>query len=195
MIIGRKENFAIEHEITEVYQRLGAKALGFFVIYVDGRCFGIRRPDATLLACSFDKVQKLVCARGHESASFLKDVDSFYISKTVFECYHGDLSENSYFGMSPDEFDNWVVKAKIIWAPDGDQAFDDGSFILRLEVEDRVRLIAFRATEKYVVDVDSLAEVTVGADVFYSILAEWLAAFETERSNLLSTNNSNGDNQ
>jgi hypothetical protein len=48
----------LELGITEAYARLGFRALGFFVIDVGGRGYGVRSPNATMLACSFDQVKK-----------------------------------------------------------------------------------------------------------------------------------------
>jgi hypothetical protein len=58
MIVGDPSVFAIESEITRAYERLSFRALGYFVIYVCGRSYGVRAPDATMLACSFDAVEK-----------------------------------------------------------------------------------------------------------------------------------------
>jgi hypothetical protein len=34
---------------------------------------------------------------------------------------------------------------RICWAPDGDEAFDDGSYILHFDIGNRVRLVAFKS--------------------------------------------------
>lgn len=56
MIIGNPSIFAIESTITRAYERQSLRALGFFVIHVRGHCYGVRSPDSTFLACSYDEV-------------------------------------------------------------------------------------------------------------------------------------------
>jgi hypothetical protein len=52
------------------YERLGFLALGFFVIHIGGRCYGVRAQDATMLACSFSKVERRIAERGLHTAPF-----------------------------------------------------------------------------------------------------------------------------
>jgi hypothetical protein len=40
-----------------------------------------------------------------------------------------------------------IYSRHILWAPDGDAAFDDGSYILQFDVDERVRLIAFKGRQ------------------------------------------------
>ena len=51
----------------------------------------------------------------------------------------------------------------IVWAPDGDEAFDDGSYVLQVESGDQVRLIAFVGTPDFLYDPSSLATFTCPA--------------------------------
>lgn len=55
MIVGDHRIFAIESGITEAVESLPQLALGYFVIHVGGRAFGIRQPDASMLGCSFNQ--------------------------------------------------------------------------------------------------------------------------------------------
>ena len=52
MMIGDPGISAIESEITQAYEPVSVRAMGFFVIHMGGRCYGVRRPDATMLARS-----------------------------------------------------------------------------------------------------------------------------------------------
>jgi hypothetical protein len=72
-----------------------------------------------------------------------------------------------------------------MWAPDGDEAFDDGSYVLQFDVEDRVRLIAFRSGEGYVHDPATLSDVWLPSDDFYGVLQEWLQSFDREWTALM----------
>ena len=48
VMVGDPTLFAIESAITQAFERLGFRALGYFVVHLNGRCYGVRRPDATL---------------------------------------------------------------------------------------------------------------------------------------------------
>lgn len=66
---------------------------------------------------------------------------------------------------------------RIVWAPDGDEAFDDSSYVLQFDIDDQVRLVAFKAQHSDLFDRNTLCEVVLGADEFYGILAQWRDAF------------------
>jgi hypothetical protein len=68
MIIGDKYRFAIESGMTKVYARLGFRALDWFNIHLQGQRYGVHERDATLLACSFDKVGDRIARRGDHTA-------------------------------------------------------------------------------------------------------------------------------
>jgi hypothetical protein len=70
MVIGNPSVFAIESGITQAYESLSLRALGFFVIHVGGRRFGVYESDATMLANSYDTVQTRVARRGGHTSRF-----------------------------------------------------------------------------------------------------------------------------
>ena len=67
--------------------------------------------------------------------------------------------------------------------PDGDEAFDDGSYVLQFDLGDRVRLIAFKRPES-LVDPASVREVWLSSDTFYNALREWRDTFLAEWESL-----------
>ncbi|HEV3416160.1 MAG TPA: hypothetical protein VG056_05085, partial [Pirellulales bacterium] len=69
---------------------------------------------------------------------------------------------------------------RIVWAPDGDEAFDDGSYVLQFDVRDDVRLIAFKSGGSDRHDPTALSDVRLPTDDFYLILQRWHDAFEAE---------------
>jgi hypothetical protein len=52
MMVGDKTVFAIESSIAQAYESEHFKALGFFVVYVQGHRYGIRNPEATMMGAS-----------------------------------------------------------------------------------------------------------------------------------------------
>ena len=60
----------------------------------------------------------------------------------------------------------------------GDAAFDDGSYVLHCDCDDKVRLIAFKSGHFDLYDESTLQEVWVSSDLFYEILAKWSFKFK-----------------
>jgi hypothetical protein len=65
-------------------------------------------------------------------------------------------------------------------APDGDEAFEDGSYVLQFDVKNRVRLIAFKSDHSYSYDPGTLSDVWLAAEEFYGILKQWRDSFDSE---------------
>lgn len=82
--------------------------------------------------------------------------------------------------MKRNEFSHLLHWKRIVWAPDGDDAFDDGSFVLCFEVGEKVRLIGFRSEERYHHDPLTLRDLELPASDFYGILTAWRDAFILE---------------
>jgi hypothetical protein len=70
MIVGDPNIFAIESRVTLAYDRPSQLALGFFAIHVMGRCYGVRKPDATMLADPFNEAVKRIAMRGSHNPAF-----------------------------------------------------------------------------------------------------------------------------
>lgn len=185
MIVGNPSTFAIESQISQAYERLGLRALGCFLIHIDSFSYGVRAPDATLLACSFDAVVARLKSRGMHTAFFAREVDAGAVADAVSNAiYVDDRGDAGYFGVSGDAFREVLRSNQLVWAPDGDEAFDDGSCVLQFDIEQRVRLIGFRRREGQVHDPSTLRDIWLAADDFYAVLDRWRSAFEAEWSAL-----------
>lgn len=182
MIIGNKSQFAIESVITHAYERLSFRALGYFVIHIGNKGYGVNSLDATMLACSFDEVTDRIKGRGTHTAFFAMESNANRIAAAVCaSIYSEEQNKECFFGISRSIFDKIIYSNKLIWAPDGDEAFDDGSHVLQFDVENRVRLIGFKrdgseADREY----HSLTDTWLDADEFYGTLQGWHDAFESE---------------
>lgn len=177
MLVGDPERFAIASHISCAYDSLSQRALGCFVLHIGGHRFGVLSPDATLLACSFDEVERRLERRGQHHAPEGLDLP---LAKLV------ERAEAALYG-SPDEgeddealelLSSAIHRAHVLWAPDGDEAFDDGSCVLHFDEGERVRLIGWK-TGKVAgrPAISEQVEVTLTAIEFYGILAEWRQAF------------------
>lgn len=181
LIVGNTLSFAIESCITKAYENLSQRALGFFVIHVGGNSYGVHAPEATLLACSLDAVQRRIVRRGMHSMSFGADADALKVVEAVLAVTYDEVSLDAvFFGTSYDEFRHALISSEVVWAPDGDAAFDDGGHVLQFDVGDQVRLIAFMNPVRREDVASSLTEIWISAEEFYGCLDEWQRQFQVE---------------
>ncbi|CAN5547304.1 hypothetical protein BH10PSE14_BH10PSE14_24680 [soil metagenome] len=185
MIVGDPGSFAIESAITEAFPSLGQRALGYFVIHVGGNSYGARAPDASMLACSFDEVRERLERRGAHQIDYLSHVSASLIVEAFLDAIYRDTGRTDYFGLSQAAFGDDVYAAEVQWAPDGDEAFDDSSYVLQFDLEDRVRLIAFRYMEDAGETAASITEEWIASDDFYGLLSNWSGMFAQEWSDQL----------
>jgi hypothetical protein len=180
VIIGDPETFAIESVITEAYEEPSLMALGYFIIHICGGSFGLKEIDATMLACSFDEVAKRIAGRGFYNPPFPVDSSAERIANAFIRAGYEPTHKDSerFFDIVEPEFR--AATRRLEWAPDGDAAFDDGSYVLHLEDLTNVRLIGYLSTPAYVCDPQSLREIWLPIDDFYAILQNWHDRFETE---------------
>jgi Immunity protein 42 len=184
LIIGEPSVFAVESSITEAYEELYLRALGFFVIYVDGLFYGRRSANSTMLARSFDEVGNRIAMRGSHVVPFVAETDAGRIATAFRNAIYGEEQKASYFDIPLSQFMGMIYSKRIVWAPDGDEAFDDGSYVLQFDVQDQVRLIAFKTVTCHPYDLATIREICLPADEFYGLLQRWHGAFENEWASL-----------
>jgi hypothetical protein len=184
MIIGNPTRLAIESNITHAYARLSFRALGCFVIRVMSEPYGVNDPEATLLACSLDAVEKRINDRGSHTAFFSTEPDGGKIADAFCDSVYSCEPIGVFDGITPDDIEAAFNSSNIQWAPDGDEAFDDGSFVLQFDVEDRVRVIAFRRTAKGNHAPATLKDLWMTSEEFYAVLQQWRDAFLVEWASL-----------
>jgi hypothetical protein len=193
MIVGDPKLFAIESQIQKAYSNPGLRALGYFLIHLDGRCYGKCEADATLLACSFDSICERIRERGRHKAPFSMHNDPSEVASSFISAIYSEQHRDSYFGILRDDFITYFSCGAdgVMWAPDGDEAFDDGSYVLQFDVEDTVRIIAFKHIGDGRHDPLSLADIWLPAADYYTILESWRDSF-LESWSVLSGNHDTG---
>lgn len=118
--------------------------------------------------------------RGTHTADFW-NVEALSLATSLREAmYLAETPAVTRSGVPAPEFSEKVCSHHLLWAPDGDEAFDDSSYVLHFDADDGVRLIAFRCLGTGHPDPESLREVCLSSDGFYGILAEWHVRFEAE---------------
>jgi hypothetical protein len=180
MLVGDPSLFAIESEITLAYARPSFRALGFFVLHISGHEFGGRAPNASLLACSFDEVGLRLADRGRHLAEF-SSAGALSIAQSLLEAFYCAMTPAiTAVGLPSTEFADAMNAGKLLWAPDGDEAFDDSSYVIQFDLQDAVRLVGFRCVGNELPDASTVADAYLSADTFYGILEEWQTGFESE---------------
>jgi hypothetical protein len=189
---GNVAQFAIESGIAVPYDKLSQRALGFFVLYVSGNQYGNRSPDATMLACSFDAVSRRLASRGKHTAPFGSEADPIRIAVALCAAvYREDRQRDLFLGLTANAFRDALAQGEVLWAPDGDAAFDDGSHVLQFDEGAQVRLIAFKNSDSQDKLQQSVVEVRLASDRFYELLGEWQHGFEHSRKEALESNLTN----
>ena len=184
MIIGDPSLLAIESKISQAYKRLSFRGLGYFVVHIKGKRYGVFESEATMLGCSFDEVEKRISDRGGHTAVFSREPDAGKIADAFRGALYTEVSGKSFFGMSAPAFAESINSTNIQWAPDGDEAFDDGSYILQFDIDDKVRLIAFGCRLDGFHDPSTLSDLWIASDQFYWVLESWRDAFIQEWTSL-----------
>jgi hypothetical protein len=186
MIIGQPAQFAIESSISKACEDLSIRAIGSFVIHLGGCHYGRDAPNSTAMACSFDEVGRRITRRGTHTAPFSAAPDAGLIADSVRNAIYAEEARESYFSLSAKDFSDLIYSNHILWAPDGDEAFDDGSYVLQFDHEVSVRLVGFKSAGFCSYDPRTLRDVWIDQDTFYGLLQQWHLAFEREWAGLTS---------
>lgn len=178
MLFGNVERFAIESQVTRYCPNRGFMALGYFNLHVAGSRFGVRAPDATMLACSLDEVGRRLERRGRHAAPELASCSKEpIIGSFLKSLYAPALSLPEIEGINASEAGRIFHQGNLIFAPDGDEAFDDGGHALQWDEGSSVRLIAFVNHAEELMTLSSSVEMRMDSHEFYGILSEWHRSF------------------
>ncbi|MBK8913135.1 MAG: hypothetical protein IPM64_00795 [Phycisphaerales bacterium] len=178
IVSGDRETFAIECTLTYAYERLGARALGMFVVHVGGLCFGVREPLATLLACAFDEVERRLATRGTHLADLSEHPDAAEIAAAFRGACYDMAPADAYLGVPTQRIHESFHSGRIAYLSTvSDEAFDDGSYVLQFDVRDQVRVIAFRLNSEGRIAAETVRDVWLDADTFYGVLQQWRDSF------------------
>lgn len=148
-------------------------SLGHFCIHIDGFRYGIVTPDATALGNSFGELQHRILRQGDHRCYFSNRpaAEIAIAYRTSFMGEELRSASFNYFGQRESVFKHALGQSHAEWAPDGDEAFDDSSYVLQFDLDDDFcRLVGFRAAEDGLFDPDTLREVTLTSTSFYAII-------------------------
>ncbi|MCX6924037.1 MAG: Imm42 family immunity protein [Verrucomicrobia bacterium] len=183
MTVGDPGSFAIESGITVAFDRFTLLALGYFVVHIGGLRYGEPDPEGMLLSHAFDEIQSRLAWRGRHIEPFASEPDAGRIADAHQDAYRDriwapDQEKERFYGHSQEEFRTLIQSSHCEW---GDEVFNDVSQVQHFDMDDRVRLIAFRSIEAdWHHDPATLADVWLDAGEFYRILREWRDRLEAE---------------
>lgn len=180
MIIGNPDSFAVESSIHVAYSDHEGLAWGCFTYHIGGLRYGVTDLDATMMRCSLDQVTDRLAARGTHAAGPLAIREAGAVWDAYRELFYGMEDKILYAGLGYDEYQWFYAGNDLVLAPDGDEAFDDGSHVLQFDIGPQVRLIAARSGSGLTHDPSTLRDVRLPADEFYRVLAEWRRAYLEE---------------
>ncbi|WP_145750183.1 Imm42 family immunity protein [Nitrospirillum amazonense] len=181
MIIGDISSFAIESSITTPLARKSQLGIGYFVLHINGQVYGVHSPEATVLGCSFYSVQDRIKQRGSHLAPFCSE-EAYKVADAVRAAEFDENRQDDIFfdGLSAEDLRASLSDNSIIWAPDGDAAFDDSSIVLQFDYGDMVRIVAFKNLEDDEDFIGTIESVEIELEGYYGLLAEWSRQFKAE---------------
>ena len=177
-----KNDFAIESFISSIDSRRGLMANGYFLIKIKGTSYGVKEYDASALSGLYDGVIRRLEMRGkHIPPAELIKLPSLELAQIIYSSLFYKISDeqNSWkYHIPRDTLAKMICKNNLIWAPDDNEAFDDGSNVFQFDIDEKtVRLIGFKDTNDYKVVESTLNDLTMNSNVFYSTLKEWADNF------------------
>jgi hypothetical protein len=181
MLIG-DTNFSIESYISSAYSNRGILGIGYFIVHLKGVTFGVKEDDATCLACSFDAVNDRIANKGkHIGPHDFILGDALFVANFVRQSLFAKENTIDYKSdILNKQMARIINKNQLLWAPDGDAAFDDRSNILQFDIGKQVRLIGYKCICGNEIDVDSIRDLYLDADCYYNILKKWSEEFINE---------------
>ncbi len=180
MLIGDPSVFAIESGVSRHLVSRSQMAVGYFLIHVGGIEFGVREQEASLLACSYDSVCERIQNRCNHRLKLKRAYQTLELVQAYQSAIYGVGPEcETYLGLDVESFRDQFARSKVGWAPDGDEAFDDGSHIMQFDTEDDVCLIGFK-NDHYIENIQEIVEISMDGDAYYGVLETWSELFLSE---------------
>jgi hypothetical protein len=167
------DTFGIVYEYEQFFEQKSFLALARFGYCVKSEVFGCR--TTSMMGCTLDAVERAIARRGEHLASCSAWRSAFMIAAMYRNHVYGDET------MQVEDISDYAAclheihTNDVVLAPDGDEAFDCGSYVLIFDVDAAVRVIAFQTEgsgSAFFLPAN-LQEVWVPADHFYGVLDEW----------------------
>ncbi|MEN2711105.1 hypothetical protein ACQKOH_06405 [Sphingomonas sp. NPDC092331] len=184
ILTGDRTALAIESYVDEFIASRSQMGIGYFLIHAGGKRYGVEDPRACAMGSSYSEVLSRLRREGEHVLTFASRIDARDLAiHVVNHIYDRGFSEPVLPPEWKQEIDALLYANALIWAPDGDAAFDDGSHVLQIDDGDKVRIIAFVNADTQGELESSLADVTTERAHYYAVLREWAQKFELQWMN------------
>jgi hypothetical protein len=181
MLVGDEHVFAIDSHVEELLASRSLIGIGYFNILLAGTRFGVKDQTATALACSYDNIVNRIQMRDQHVTPFPEIQDPHLIAHIFRDVLYVKGEDGTPIsGHARKGVIDTIYKNKLLFAPDGDEAFADGSYVIHFDVGAEVRLIGFFSGNDEYYEKGSLVDVRLSADEFYNVLESWRVCFARE---------------
>ncbi|MCA9290144.1 MAG: hypothetical protein KDA25_03385 [Phycisphaerales bacterium] len=167
-LFGDQQRFAVEVRYGSDSARDIGSAFGRFRLWIRGQSFGCPGDSSSCFAPSGESLRQRWRQRGQHHADWVDRERPLAALREVHELVYlltdDDLAER---GLQP----NRVAEAvNLMMAPDGSEAFDDGSLVIQWDTDDQVIVAGTIVTDEGVDD--SIALIALANNEFYGIIQE-----------------------
>jgi hypothetical protein len=169
--------FAVRTSIDSILDSRSFLAIGSHQYRFGQQWYGLAAEYAAVLGCSFNCIVDRFRNRGKHVVPMLDTHSAESIAQNWVQYVYAkppDLQTSAELDYR-NRYLEGVYERGAQMAPDGSEAFDDGSLIFQFDIGAKVRLVACRfgiAPEPYrAVDI---SEVTLYSDEFYDVLGAWI---------------------
>ncbi|MBB4100454.1 hypothetical protein GGR46_004026 [Sphingomonas kyeonggiensis] len=179
ILVGNPEMLAIESCVDEFVAQKSQMGIGYFLIHVGGRQYGVKKPRACVMGNSYNEIVSRISQDGKHILNSSSKIDSKELSIYILNSIYNRGFEG---GVIPSqwskEIDDNLYANALIWAPDGDSAFDDGSHVVQVDDGQFARITAFINAETQDEFENSISDVILRRETFYETLGAWAREFD-----------------
>jgi hypothetical protein len=174
VIAGNPTRFGLEFQIGKAFEDRRWFASGCFRVHLSGQCYGRGGRDSTTLSAALDDIENRLATPGERSCVLSETPDPLALALAFIQATYKESQSASFLGLSRDRFVRMLVDRNILLAGNDDPTWDDGSVVFQFDNAQLVRLIAFRrARQSGGPLVTDLVDLSLPANEFYSVLADW----------------------
>lgn len=166
MLFGSKDSFAIEIEINNFFHNKHVGE-GKFIVYLKNEIYGVNKEFATTFLCIKDELY-----------NFYKN----FINSDIELCSYSSIEiAKSYYLQNYSDIDISYLNSDLLkrtkhlisWSPES--AFDDGSFVMHFNNNEKTRIIGFKSymeNEICMVKETSIIEVIINYNEFLEVIKD-----------------------
>lgn len=171
---GDVRTFAIDTALHPECLRTHQEAFGRHQLWVGGQVYGRHDEDASCLAATFDNTVRIFQERGSfELPGPISPIEALELAHKVI--FLGDELLPMHLRPFINSCGYW---SRRLLAPDGEEAFDDGAFVMPIEHRGDVIIAAAFSNAHGLIG--PISEARMIADDFYQVLGGWINWYRTQ---------------